>query len=53
MRDATPRAIELKNYRPPEFLVTSVQLEFDLDPAHTRVRGRLERLRSQLAGGAR
>jgi len=49
MRDATPRAIELKNYRPPEFLVTSVQLEFDLDPAHTRVRGRLE-LRRNPAG---
>jgi aminopeptidase N len=49
MRDATPRAIELKNYRPPEFLVTSVQLEFDLDPAHTRVRGRLQ-LRRNPAG---
>ncbi len=49
MRDATPRAIELKNYRPPEFLVTSVQLEFDLDAASTRVRGRLE-LRRNPAG---
>ena len=49
MRDATPRAIELKNYRPPEFLVTAVQLEFDLDPASTRVRGRLE-LRRNPAG---
>jgi len=49
MRDATPRAIELKNYRPPEFLVASVQLEFDLDPAHTRVLCRLE-LRRNPAG---
>ena len=49
MRDAAPRAIELKDYRPPEFLVTSAQLEFDLDPAHTRVRGRLE-LRRNPAG---
>ncbi|MEA3220149.1 aminopeptidase N [Immundisolibacter sp.] len=42
MRDAAPRAIELKDYRPPEFLVGSAQLEFDLDPARTRVRSRLE-----------
>jgi aminopeptidase N len=49
MRDATPRAVELKNYTPPDFLVDAVHLEFDLDPASTRVTGRLQ-LRRNPAG---
>ena len=49
MRDAAPRAIELKSYRPPEFLVERVQLDFDLDPARTRVRCTLD-LRRNPAG---
>ncbi len=49
MRDATPRAVELKNYRPPDFLVDSVRLEFDLEPASTRVSARLQ-LRRNPAG---
>ncbi|GAB4356579.1 MAG: aminopeptidase N [Immundisolibacter sp.] len=49
MRDATPRAIELKNYTPPDFLVDAVHLEFDLDPAGTRVSARLQ-LRRNPAG---
>ena len=49
MRDAAPRAIELKSYRPPEFLVDGVTLDFDLEPAHTRVRCTLD-LRRNPAG---
>ncbi|MGE0809307.1 MAG: aminopeptidase N [Immundisolibacter sp.] len=49
MRDAAPRAIELKSYRPPEFLVERVQLDFDLAPASTRVRCTLD-LRRNPAG---
>ncbi|MFZ5492930.1 MAG: aminopeptidase N [Pseudomonadota bacterium] len=49
MRDAVPRAIELKSYRPPEFLVEAVQLDFDLEPTRTRVRCALD-LRRNPAG---
>jgi aminopeptidase N len=35
--DAAPRPTRLAEYRPPEFLVDTVDLEFDLDPTDTRV----------------
>jgi aminopeptidase N len=37
----TPRETRLADYRPPEFLVDTVDLAFDLDPAATHVRSRL------------
>jgi aminopeptidase N len=37
----TPRETRLADYRPPEFLVDTVELAFDLDEAATRVRSRL------------
>ena len=36
-----PKAIRLQDYRPPEFLVEHIRLEFDLDPTQTRVQSRL------------
>ena len=38
---AAPRAIYLKDYRPPEFLVDEVSLRFELDPGTTHVFSRL------------
>jgi aminopeptidase N len=37
----TPRETRLADYRPPAFLVDTVDLHFELDPAATRVRSRL------------
>jgi aminopeptidase N len=37
----SPKTVYLKEYRPPAFLVDSIDLEFDLDPAHTRVKSAL------------
>ena len=39
---APPHAIRREDYRPPDWLVPEVALDFDLDPAATRVRARLE-----------
>ena len=39
---AVPFVHRREDYRPPEWLVPEVALEFDLDPAATRVRARLE-----------
>jgi aminopeptidase N len=36
-RDASPRAIRRLDYRPPAFLVDTIELTFALDPAATRV----------------
>ena len=41
MKDATPQIIRRKDYRPPDFLVDRVDLDFDLDEACTTVRSRL------------
>jgi aminopeptidase N len=49
MRDPSPRTTHLKDYRPPEFLVDSVALEFHLDEALTTVRSTLQ-LRRNPAG---
>ena len=38
---ATPHIVRLADYRPPEFLVDTVDLVFDLDPDATRVSSRL------------
>jgi aminopeptidase N len=39
---APPHATRREDYRPPDWLVPEVALDFDLDPAATRVRARLE-----------
>jgi len=41
MRDATPSAIYLKDYRKPDYLIDSVDLEFDLQQGQTKVRSLL------------
>jgi aminopeptidase N len=38
----TPTAIRREDYRPPDWLVPAISLDFDLDPARTIVRARLE-----------
>ena len=38
---ATPPTVRLADYRPPEFLIDTVELAFDLDPDATRVSSRL------------
>ncbi len=38
MRDATPSAIYLKDYRKPDYLIDTVDLEFDLQEGQTQVR---------------
>lgn len=44
--DATPHVIRREDYRPPDWLVPEVALDFTLDPAATRVKARLEVQRS-------
>ena len=39
--DAAPRAIRLADYAPPAFLIDTVDLNFDLDEAATKVVSRL------------
>ena len=41
MKPETPRAIHLKDYRPPAYLIDTVALDFNLDKTRTRVRSRL------------
>ncbi len=51
-RDASPRAIHLKDYQPPAFLVDTVQLHVDLWERATRVKARLAlRCNPAAAGG--
>ncbi|MGH6888953.1 MAG: aminopeptidase N [Rhizomicrobium sp.] len=41
MRTEEPRAVRLKDYRPPDYRVRDIALDFSLDPEATRVRARL------------
>ncbi len=41
MRDAAPKTIYLKDYRPFGFDVEKVELTFDLHPTATRVKSRI------------
>ena len=41
MKPETPRAIHLKDYRPPAYLIDTVALDFNLDKTRTCVRSRL------------
>ena len=42
MRTEEPRAIHLADYKAPEFRITSVHLDFALEPEATRVAAKLE-----------
>ena len=52
-RDASPRAIHLKDYQPPAFLVDSVRLDVDLRERATRVRADLALRRNPADADAR
>src|SRR3546814_9318018 len=41
MRTDTPKTIRLKDYRPPDYLIDTANLDFELGEARTRVRARL------------
>ncbi|WP_135466247.1 aminopeptidase N [Crenalkalicoccus roseus] len=47
---ATPQPIRRQDYRPPAFLVDTVELVFDLDPSATTVRARLALRRNRAHG---
>ncbi len=49
MRTEEPRPVRLQDYRPPDWLVETVDLEVSLDPTATRVRARLK-LKPNVAG---
>ena len=53
MREATPRTIHLKDYAPPAFLISTVDLDFDIEDAHTTVRSVLCMQRNATAGTPR
>ena len=42
MKTDTPRPILLKDYRPPNYLIDTVNLDVSLHPTRTRVRSRLK-----------
>jgi len=51
MRDASPGAVFLKDYRPPAFLINRTELHFELGEEETLVTSRLHLLRSPEAEG--
>jgi len=51
MKEATPRTIRLEDYRPPAYLIDSVDLDFDLKEEGTRVTARLAVRRNPQGGG--
>ncbi|WP_139557539.1 aminopeptidase N [Methylotetracoccus oryzae] len=53
MREATPQAIYLKDYTPPDYLIDTVDLAFDLEEADTRVTSRLAVRRNPAGAGGR
>ena len=42
MRTEEPRAVHLADYQAPEFRITTIHLDFSLEPETTRVTSRLE-----------
>src|SRR5258706_16337307 len=46
MRDAAPQAINLKEYRPPAFAISTVDLEVDVRPGVATVRSTLKLARN-------
>jgi len=53
MKDATPKAIYLKDYSPPEYWIDRVDLRFELGEDQTRVLSRLELRRNAASSAAR
>ncbi len=51
MQSDQPAVIRLADYRPPDYLVETVTLDFDLIPEATRVTAQLELTRNPAAGG--
>ncbi|MCG6967238.1 MAG: aminopeptidase N [Chromatiaceae bacterium] len=51
MKEATPGAIKLTDYRPPDYLIDTVDLDFDLQEQGTRVVARLALRRNPLGSG--
>ncbi len=49
MKTDTPRTIRLKDYRPPAYLIDTVDLDISLDPARTRVTSKLKIRRNPAA----
>ncbi|MDJ0806878.1 MAG: aminopeptidase N [Gammaproteobacteria bacterium] len=49
MRTDNPKTIYLKDYQPPEYLVESIELAFDLHEEQTQVMSRLELIRNPQA----
>ncbi len=50
MRTEDPAPVLLAEYQPPVFQVPEIALDFELDPAETRVRSRMKVVRSGAAG---
>src|SRR5882672_7926405 len=50
MREPQPKAIQLKDYSPPEFRIDSVDLDVDLRDDHARVRAKLQVRRNAGSG---
>ncbi|HEY3486517.1 MAG TPA: aminopeptidase N [Gammaproteobacteria bacterium] len=51
-KNENPKAVFLKDYKPPAFWVETVDLEFDLEPERTRVRSVMVLKRNPAAGSA-
>ncbi|MFM1892201.1 MAG: aminopeptidase [Pseudomonadota bacterium] len=49
LREASPRAVRLKDYRPPDYLIDTVDLRFDLRARGTRVQAMLALRRNPAA----
>ncbi len=52
MRTEEPRTIRLEDYRPPAYRIEEVDLDFDLDPAKTRVRATMSVVDNGQGGGS-
>jgi aminopeptidase N len=53
LKTDTPRPIKLKNYKPSDYLIDKVYLDFSLHPRETRVRSRLTMRPNPAAKGAK
>jgi aminopeptidase N len=51
LKEAQPKAIQLRDYRPPDYLIETVDLVFQLQARGTRVRAALTCRRNPAAGG--
>ena len=49
MRDPLPQSVRLEDYAPPPFLIDTVELDFEIEESHTRVRARLAMRRNPAA----